>query len=93
MSELSGLVRVDTDDVPQKDSPVRLVVDLLRIEQDLVELTGFGEASHDFVGHVGSQVDRQGKIVVSILLDKVTKLFAAVQLKEAVSSDSLLDSS
>ena len=90
MSEFSGLVRVYTDDVPQKNSPVRLVVDLLRVEQDLVELTGFGEASHNLVGDVSPQVDGQRKVVVSILLDKVTELFAAVQLKKVVSSASFI---
>lgn len=77
--ELGALLRVRAHDVLQELGEVRLVADLLRVQQDLVGLPGFREARDDLVGDVGAKVDteREGHVVQA---NDVTQLFAAVKL-------------
>lgn len=81
LSQLGRFVWVDPDNVPKENRPVGLVIHLFGVQQDLVELTGFGEAGNDLVGDMGTKVDRKCKVVVSVLLDQVSEFLTAVELR------------
>jgi hypothetical protein len=64
----------------EKCGIVGAVVDLLRVQQNLVNLSGLREASNDLVGNVGAKVNaqRQGHVVQA---DEITELLAARKLR------------
>lgn len=55
--KLAGLLGVDTDEVLQELGVVRGVADLLRVEDDLVELPELGKAGDDLVGDGSAEID------------------------------------
>lgn len=63
----------------EKGGVVRRVADLLRVQNDLGELIRLGEAGDDFVGHVGTQVDREREREVR-RPDNVSELLGALEL-------------
>jgi hypothetical protein len=81
LSQLGRFVWVDPDNVPKEDRPVGLVIHLFGVQQDLVELTGLGEAGDDLVGDMSAKVDRECKVVVPVLLDQVSEFLTAIELR------------
>ena len=81
LSQLGRFVWVDPDNVPKEDRPVGLVIHLFGVQQDLVELTGLGEAGDDLVGYMSAKVDRECKVVVPVLLDQVSEFLTAIELR------------
>ena len=77
--ELSPGLGVDPHHTAQQEDVVGGVADLLGIQDDLLELSGLGEALDDLVGHVSPQVDGEGEGGVG-RLDQVAELLAALQL-------------
>lgn len=77
--ELGTLLGVRPHDVLQKRGVVGGEADLLRVQHDLLELSGLGEACNDLVRDVGAQVDGQRESHV-MQTNNITKLFGALKL-------------
>lgn len=77
--ELGSVIGVDASDVLEERGIVGGVVDALRVDDDLGELTRLGEAGDDLVGNVCAKVDGQSESHV-VGADDVSQLLTALDL-------------
>ena len=77
--ELGALLGVNAHDVLEELGVVGSEVDFLRVEDNLVELAGLGEAGDDLVGNVGAEVDGESESHV-VEADDISELFGAFEL-------------
>ena len=77
--KLGSLVGVGADKVLQQRSIVGRVADLLRVEENFVELASLGKARNDLVGNGRAEVDGKGEVDVGGT-DEITELFRAFEL-------------
>uniref|UniRef100_A0A8W7PT82 Uncharacterized protein n=1 Tax=Anopheles coluzzii TaxID=1518534 RepID=A0A8W7PT82_ANOCL len=77
--EAGPLLRVGAHHRAQQKHVVRAVVDLLRVQHNLLELARFGEALDHLVRHVRAQVDREGKGRIG-RFHQIAELLAALEL-------------
>lgn len=73
------LLGVDSHDMLEQLAEIGSVSNFLRVQKNLIKLSGFRKAGDDLVGNVGTEVhtQRQGEIVGS---NNITKLFSAFKL-------------
>ena len=57
LSELNALLGIASHDASQQVDVVRLIVDFLGVENDLLELTSFGKALDHFHWYISAEVD------------------------------------
>lgn len=79
LGELGTLIWVHAHDMSEKENVVWGKSNFLGVLDDLIELTSFSEAADNFVGCVGSKVNRKTKSCVG-WFDEVSELFRALKL-------------
>ena len=75
--KLGSLLRVRTHGMLEQS---RLEVNFLRVQNNLLQLAGFGEARDNLIQYVGAQVNGESERHV-MKANNVTQLFSAFQLK------------